>query len=210
MFDIAINLNLWLAFVLATAVLAVIPGPIVTLVIANSLNQGTRAGVANVMGTVLGNVVLFLIGGLGMAWVLSALSNWFDVLRLAGALYLIYLGIKSWRSKGQGLEDQVATKRGKSLFLQGVVVAITNPKTIIFYAAFFPQFMDPALSAPGQLFVLSITFLVVAAFLDTTYAFLAGSLRPYLLGARRAAIRNKITGALLVITGVALAFTRKT
>ncbi|WP_053005724.1 LysE family translocator [Kiloniella spongiae] len=210
MVDIAINFNLWLAFVLATAVLAIIPGPIVTLVIANSLSQGTRAGVANVMGTVLGNMVLFLIGGLGMAWVLSALSNWFDVLRLAGAVYLVYLGIKSWRSKGQGLEDQEATKPGKSLFLQGVVVAITNPKTIIFYAAFFPQFMDPTLSAPGQLFVLSVTFLAVAAFLDMTYAFLAGRLRPYLLGARRAAIRNKITGVLLIVTGIALAFTRKT
>ncbi|WP_085899373.1 LysE family translocator [Kiloniella majae] len=209
MFDIAINLNLWLAFVVATAVLAIIPGPIVTLVIANSLSQGTRAGIANVMGTVLGNMVLFLIGGLGMAWVLNALSNWFDVLRLAGALYLVYLGIKSWRSKGQGLEDQEATKPGKSLFLQGVVVAITNPKTIIFYAAFFPQFMDPGLSAPGQLFVLSVTFLAVAAFLDMTYAVLAGRLRPYLLGTRRAAIRNKITGGLLIATGIALAFTRK-
>jgi len=210
MVDIAINFNLWLAFVLATAVLAIIPGPIVTLVIANSLSQGTRAGAANVMGTVLGNMVLFLIGGLGMAWVLTALSNWFDILRLAGALYLVYLGIKSWRSKGQGLEDQEAAKPGKSLFLQGVVVAITNPKTIIFYAAFFPQFMDPALSASGQLFVLSVTFLAVAAVLDMTYAFLAGRLRPYLLGARRAAIRNKITGLLLIVTGVALAFTRKT
>ncbi len=210
MVDIAINFNLWLAFVLATAVLAIIPGPIVTLVIANSLSQGTRAGAANVMGTVLGNMVLFLIGGLGMAWVLTALSNWFDILRLAGALYLVYLGIKSWRSKVQGLEDQEAAKPGKSLFLQGVVVAITNPKTIIFYAAFFPQFMDPALSASGQLFVLSVTFLAVAAVLDMTYAFLAGRLRPYLLGARRAAIRNKITGLLLIVTGVALAFTRKT
>ncbi|MEH6631355.1 MAG: LysE family translocator [Halopseudomonas aestusnigri] len=209
MMELAINFNLWLAFIAATAVLAIIPGPIVTLVIANSLNQGARAGAANVVGTVCGNVVLFMIGGLGMAWVLTALANWFDVLRLAGALYLVYLGLKSWFAKGEGLESQKATKPGKSLFLQGVVVAITNPKTIIFYAAFFPQFMDPSLSTPGQLFILSVTFLVVASALDLSYAILAGKLRPHLLGERRGRIRNKVTGLLLMGTGVALAFTRR-
>ena len=135
--DIAINLNLWLAFVAASALLAIIPGPIVTLVVANSLSQGPRAGAANVMGTIIGNLILFTIGGLGMAWVLTVLSNWFDLLRLAGALYLVYLGLKSWFAKGEGLEDQQAAKPGKSLFFQGMVVAITNPKTIIFFAAFF-------------------------------------------------------------------------
>jgi threonine/homoserine/homoserine lactone efflux protein len=207
--DLAVNLNLWIAFVFASALLALIPGPIVTLVVANSLAQGTRAGVANVFGTMVGNIVLFTIGGLGLAWILSELAHWFDILRWAGAAYLIYIGIKQWRAKPVSLGDQRATTKGHSLFLQGVVVAITNPKTIIFFAAFFPQFMDPALSASGQLVVLSVTFLIVAGSLDTLYAVLAGRLRSVLTGERRGRIRNKLTGALLMGTGVALAFARR-
>ena len=207
--DFAVNLNLWTAFVFASALLALIPGPIVTLVVANSLAQGTRAGVANVFGTLVGNIVLFTIGGLGLAWVLSELAHWFDLLRWAGAAYLIYLGIKQWRAKPVSLGDQRATTKGHSLFLQGVVVALTNPKTIIFFAAFFPQFIDPALSASGQLVVLSVTFLIVAGSLDTLYAVLAGRLRPVLTGERRGRIRNKLTGVLLMGTGVALAFARR-
>lgn len=201
--------TLWVAFVVASALLAIIPGPIVTLVIANSLAQGTSAGAANVLGTVCGNMVLFAIGGLGMTWVLTALSNWFDVLRFAGAAYLIYLGIRQWFARPEGLENQKAAKAGRSLFLQGAVVAITNPKTIVFYAAFFPQFMDPSLPAGAQLLALSTTFLVVAGLLDLTYAFLAGRLRPWLTGEKRGRIRNRVTAVLLMGTGAALALTRR-
>ncbi len=208
--DMTINLNLWLAFVAASALLALIPGPIVTLVVANSLNQGARAGVANVLGTLGGNAVLFTIGGLGMAWALTALSHWFDVVRWVGAIYLIYLGVKQWFAKAEGLENQKAPRLGRSLFWQGVAVAITNPKTIIFYAAFFPQFMDPGLSASGQLLVLSVTFLAVASSIDLTYAMLAGRLRPWLIGEQRGHVRNKLTGALLAGTGIAMALTRRT
>ena len=209
MMDAIVNLNLWAAFAVASAALALLPGPIVTLVIANSLRHGTRAGAANVLGTLCGNVVLFSIGGLGMAWVLSALADWFDILRWAGAAYLIYLGARQWFARGDGLEDQTASAPGHSLFLQGAVVAITNPKTIIFYAAFLPQFMDPTLPAAGQLVVLSATFLIVAGLLDITYAVLAGRLRPLFSGARRGRIRNKISGALLAATGAALAVTNR-
>ncbi len=209
MLDLVINPNLWLAFVLASLILAIIPGPIVTLVVANSLSQGTRAGAANVLGTVVGNLVLFTIGCLGVAWVLTALAQWFDLLRWAGAAYLIYLGIKSWFAKPEGLEDTEASKPGASLFWQGVLVAVTNPKTIIFYAAFMPQFVDPVLPAGGQLAILSLTFLFVAGFTDFCYAVAAGRLRPWLTGNRRGRIRNRLTGALLVGTGLALAFTRR-
>jgi len=208
--DIAINFNLWMAFVAASALLAFIPGPIVTLVIANSLSMGSRAGAINVMGTFSGTTLLFIIGGFGVAWVMTALSHWFDVVRGAGAIYLIYMGVKQWFAKPQSLADQHAARPGHSLFWQGLVVAVTNPKTILFYVAFFPQFMDPALSASGQLLVLSVTFLCVASSTDLIYAFLAGRLRPWLTGERRGRIRNKITGALLAGTGVALALTRRT
>ncbi len=208
--DIVINLNLWLAFVAASALLAFIPGPIVTLVIANSLSQGTRAGAINVLGTVSGTTLLFAIGGLGVAWIMTALSHWLDIVRWAGAMYLIYLGLKQWFAKPETLENQKATASGRSLYWQGLMVAVTNPKTILFYIAFFPQFMDPGLSTSGQLLVLSGTFLVVASSIDLIYVLLAGRLRRWLTGERRGRIRNKLTGALLVGTGVALALTRRT
>jgi len=129
--DIAINLNLWLAFVAASALLAFIPGPIVTLVIANILSQGSRAGVINVLGTFSGTALLFVIGGLGVAWILAGLSHWFDLLRGAGAIYLSYLGIKQWFAKPENLADQQSVRPGRSLFWQGLVVAVTNLKTIL-------------------------------------------------------------------------------
>jgi len=213
MFDLAINPTLWLAFAGATTLLILLPGPIVTLVIANSLRHGARAGLTNIAGTTLGSTLFFAIGGFGMAWVLALLSDWFTLIRWTGAAYLIYLGVMLWLQKGQSLAEQtdVATNTGKAktFFLQGFIVAITNPKTIIFYAAFFPQFIDPALPAGEQLFVLSATFLIIAAIIDSSYAILAGKLRPWLSSERRGRIRNRITGTLLIITGAALALTRK-
>ena len=211
--ELAINPTLWLAFSGATTLLILIPGPIVTLVIANSLRYGSRAGLTNIAGTTIGNIVFFTIGGLGMVWVLAFLSDWFNVIRWAGAAYLIYIGIMQWMEKGHGLEEHPEShtriKPGKTFFLQGFVVAITNPKSIIFYVAFFPQFMDPTLPAGEQLFILSVTFLIIATVLDSNYAIMAGKLRPWLTGERRGRIRNRITGTLLIGTGLALALTRK-
>ncbi len=205
----AVDPALWAAFVAATALLAFIPGPIVTLVVANSLAHGSRAGLLNILGTTSGNILFFLIGAMGMAWILVSMSQWFDLVRWAGAAYLVYLGIRQWRERGHGLEEHQEAKRGQSLFWQGFIVALSNPKTIIFYAAFFPQFMDPALPAAEQLLILSVTFLLVATSIDVSYALLAGRLRPWLTGERRGRIRNRITGALLVGTGLALALTRR-
>ncbi len=201
--------TLWVAFVAASALLAIIPGPIVTLVVANSLTHGSRSGLLNILGTTSGNIIFFLVGALGMAWVLAGMAQWFDVVRWAGAAYLVYLGVRQWREKGHGLEEHQEAKRGQSLYWQGFIVAISNPKTIVFYAAFFPQFMDPTLPATEQLFVLSMTFLVVATSIDISYALLAGRLRPWLTGERRGRIRNRITGTLLIGTGLALALTRR-
>jgi len=206
---LAIDPALWTAFVAAAALLAIIPGPIVTLVVANSLAHGSRSGLINILGTTSGNIIFFLIGALGMAWMLAAMAQWFDVVRWAGAAYLVYLGIRQWRERGHGLEEHQEAKRGQSLYWQGFVVALSNPKTIIFYAAFFPQFMDPALPATEQLLVLSVTFLVVATSIDVSYALLAGRLRPWLTGERRGRIRNRITGTLLIGTGLALALARR-
>jgi len=204
-----VDINLWLAFALASAVLAAIPGPIVMLVIANSLAHGSAQGLRTLLGTASGTAVLFALGGLGMTWVLAFLSEWFELIRWAGAAYLVWMGIKTWRSAPAELADAANTKKRSVSFLQGFVIAITNPKTLVFYAAFFPQFIDPGLTAGPQIAVLSVTFLVVATAIDAIWALLSGRLRPWLTGERRGRIRNRISGALLIGTGAAMALTRR-
>ena len=202
--------EVYLAYCLATAVLILMPGPIVTLTVANSLRHGSKTGFLTTVGATGGSAVLLTAGAFGMAWILGLLSDWFTWLRLIGAAYLIYLGIRQWREAAHGLEDTKADKKpGREVMLHGFIVAITNPKTILFYAAFFPQFIDLSQPTGPQLLLMSVTFLCIAITIDGSYAFLAGRLRPWLQGGTRGRLRNRITGTLLIGTGLALAFARK-
>ncbi len=205
------NIELYLAFCLATAVLILMPGPIVTLVIAQSLRHGTATGLATVAGSSIGNALLVAAGALGLSTAFVLLAELFDVIRWLGAGYLIWLGIREWRSGGANLDAAAAgaPRAKRAVFWQGIVVAITNPKTILFYAAFFPQFIDTAVPLAPQLVLMSITFMVIAAAFDSGYALLAGRLRGLLAGARRANIRGRITGGLLIGTGIGLALARR-
>ena len=205
------NIELYLAFCLATAVLILMPGPIVTLVIAQSLRHGTATGLATVAGSSIGNALLVAAGALGLSTAFVLLAELFDVIRWLGAGYLIWLGIREWRSGGANLDAAAAgaPRAKRAVFWQGIVVAITNPKTILFYAAFFPQFIDTAVPLAPQLVLMSITFVVIAAAFDSGYALLAGRLCGPLAGARRANIRGRITGGLLIGTGIGLALARR-
>lgn len=201
--------EIYAAYVLATVILILMPGPIVTLVIANSLAYGTRTGVNSALGASVGNAVLAVGGAFGLAALLGLLADVFDVIRYLGAAYLIYLGIKAWRANPEVLDDTKPMKSKKAVWAQGFIVAITNPKTLLFYAAFFPQFIDPAQPAGPQLALLAVTFVVIATVLDTMYAMLAGRMRTYFNDAKRARMRNRITGTLLIGTGIGMALARR-
>lgn len=202
--------NLFVAFLLATALLILIPGPIVTLVVANSINRGTRFGLATTFGASLGNAVLVVAGAAGLAPILGLLTDWFDVLRWLGAAYLVYLGVMQWRAPPVALETTEAeTGSVKRVFAHGFIVAITNPKTMLFFAAFFPQFIDPARAMTPQLAVMSIAFIAVAATIDSGYALLAGRLRFIFTSQARAKLRNRLVGGLLILTGIGLAAARR-
>jgi len=188
--------GLWLAFVVASAVLAAIPGPIVMLVVANSLAHGSAQGLRTLLGTASGTAVLFVAGGLGMTWVLAFLADWFEAIRWAGAAYLVWMGIRTWRSAPSELAAASSGAKRSVSFVQGFVIGVTNPKTLVFYAAFFPQFMDPALPAGPQIAALSMTFLAVATAIDALWALLSGRLRPWLTGERRGL--RELTRTLLV------------
>lgn len=206
-----LNPDLFLAFALATTALILLPGPIVTLVIANSIAHGTRTGLSTVAGSSVGNALLVAAGALGLSTVLVFLADIFEWVRWAGVAYLVWLGLKQWRAVFKAADDGAmeAAPRGRNVFAQGFVVAITNPKTILFYAAFFPQFIDTALPLGPQLVAMSIGFVLIALIFDGLYAILAARIRPYLIGARRARIRNGLTGTLLIGTGIGLALARR-
>src|SRR5262245_1570868 len=153
------NWELFAAFLLITTVLIVTPGPIVTLVIATGATQGIRAALATVAGTTLGNALLLVMIALGLSWILKNAVELFELLRWVGAAYLVWLGIQAWRHAGQ------ATAPGPSRrvnFSRGFVVALLNPKTIAFFTAFLPQFVDPSLPAGPQLVVMCTVSVLLA------------------------------------------------
>ena len=198
--------DLYIAYMVATAALILMPGPIVTLTVATSLAHGARRGFLIVCGATVGSSVLLALGALGMAWAFAVLSGWITVIRWVGAAYLIFLGVRQWCAPLVDLID-AHTNEGPvaSVLMHGFVIAITNPKTILFYAAFFPQFLDTSRAMGPQLWVLSLTFIVMAFTLDSCYATMAGRLRRWLTEAERGRLRNRITGGLLMITGAGLA-----
>lgn len=207
----ALNTDLFIAFCLATTALVLLPGPIVTLVIANAIAHGRRTGLATVAGASTGNALLVAAGALGLSTLLALLADIFEYVRWAGVAYLIYLGLRQWREvvRASTLPGTIAIPRGRSVFGQAFVVAITNPKTILFYAAFFPQFVDRGLAIAPQLVAMSVAFVVIGIVFDSTYALLAARIRPLLMGERRTRIRNGLTGSLLIGTGIGLALARR-
>ena len=197
--------ELYLAYTVTTAMLIVMPGPIVTLVLAKSLSHGTRTGVATAIGATTGTAVLLTLGASGMSWVLGTLSDWLLWIRWAGAAYLIFLGIRQWSSTFYTLRDN-ETKKGSIIMTMGhgFIIAITNPKTIIFFVAFFPQFIDPTNSINQQLFTMCLTFIFLALIIDGSYALLAGHLGKFLAETKYSHFCNRISSFILVFTGLGI------
>ena len=196
----------FLSFVLACAVIVIVPGPTVTLIIANSLRSGTSAGLLNVAGTQFGMLTILLVVALGLEVIVEKMSVLFDVIRLLGAAYLIWLGIKLLLSKGRMVEARSA--QGGSYFWQGFVVVWSNPKALLFLGAFIPQFIDPAANTIAQTLTLGVTFMVVAIILDGAYAVIAGKAGRLL---SRSNIRKVelVSGTALIAGGLWLAFARR-
>jgi threonine/homoserine/homoserine lactone efflux protein len=204
------TLELYLGFVLASTILILLPGPNVTLLVATSLACGPRRALMTLAGTSTAVALQLLITALGMTSLLLALAAGFDWLRWAGVLYLVWLGIRQWRAVPVALEDlDPAAISGQRLFWRGFVVSATNPKTLLFYAAFLPQFVEPARPARPQLLLLGASFLALATALDGGYTLLAGRLRPWFRGPARARLRQRVSGALLIGAGLGLALARR-
>ncbi len=200
--------DLYLAFVAACVVLIAIPGPNVALIVANSVAHGARFGLLTVAGTSSAVAVQLTLTVLGATAALNFLAVSFDWLRWLGVAYLVWLGIAAWRSSVVDLTRTVPQPRSAwMIYVRGFLVGLTNPKTLLFYGAFLPQFVTPGPTAADQLLLLAATFLVVAVVLDGLWAVLAGRLRTLL--AVHARLRNRLTGGLLIGAGVGLALAHK-
>ena len=200
--------ELYLAYFAASFLVVVIPGQSVTLIVANSLRHGTRAGLAIVGGTQLGIAVMIVALAFGLSPLVEFLGVWFDWLRLAGACYLAWLGWKMLHERGalDAVEAQPRPARG--FFLQGFLVAASNPKMLLFFGAFIPQFIDPAGNALLQTLLLGGTSILTAAVCDSGYAILSGRAGGW-LSRQRVRLLSRIGGACLIGGAVWLAFTRR-
>jgi threonine/homoserine/homoserine lactone efflux protein len=182
------TLDTWLAFCLASIALAIVPGPTVTVIVANSLRYGARAGLMNVAGTQAGAVIWLVIAALGLQALIALMGVWFDLLRYAGAAYLIYLGIQLLRSKGDlAVASERARPRG-SFFLQGFVVILSNPKMLVLFGALIPPFLSKGGNAGQETLILGVTFAVIAAFSDSLYALAAGKAGAWMTQSRIRAV----------------------
>ena len=202
------SLQAYLAFVVACIALALIPGPVVTLVIANGLRYGTRAALTNIAGVQAGLTIVIGIVAVGLTTLMATMGYWFDWVRFAGAAYLVWLGIKLIRSPVEGVEtDEPPPPPRGGFFLQGFLVLLSNPKVLVFFGAFIPQFIDMKHEQLPQVILLGATFMVVAGLTDGMYAVLAGRARA-LMSARRTQLISRISGSLMIGGGIWLALTR--
>lgn len=160
--------------------LAVTPGPGVLYIVTRTLSQGRAAGLASAAGVALGNLANAVAASLGLAVLLAASSLAFSVLKLAGAAYLVWLGIQMLRRPATDAAGAPPADAPARIFRQGFVVALLNPKTTLFFAAFLPQFIDPAAAAGPQALALSVLFVGIAALTDSAYALLARAVMPLL------------------------------
>jgi threonine/homoserine/homoserine lactone efflux protein len=225
------SLDLYAAYLVACFVIVIVPGPTVTLIVANSLRHGVRAGLLNVAGTQVGLAVIVAVVGLGLTSVIEALGYWFDALRLVGAAYLVWLGWRMLRAEAEsapsekgaapsrqpsqfsssvaarGLTQGLTPSLTPGLFAQGLLVALSNPKTLLFFGAFFPQFIDPRGDYALQIAVMGTTALVFAAVSDSAYALLSGRAGRLLAG-HHIRLISRLGGGFLIGGGLWLALSR--
>lgn len=202
-----IESDLFLAFVAAVTLLMLIPGPNVALFVATSLAHGTRSGFVTLAGTSSAMVLQLALTGLGLSELLGRLGGWFEWLRWLGVTYLLYLGLAQWRAPPADPGGGAPQPRScRALYGRALLISLSNPKVLLFYGAFFPQFVTPERDLGPQVALLSATFLAIALLVDSGWVLLAGRARRVL--AARGRLRNRLSGGLLIGAGLGLAMLR--
>jgi threonine/homoserine/homoserine lactone efflux protein len=202
--------TIWL-FVMAAATLLIIPGPAVFYIMARSIDQGKKAGLVSVLGVSLGGSVHVLAGAIGVSAILMTSATAFHIVKYLGAAYLIYLGCKTLFSTSGSTTSEIPKaprKKLRKIFYESALVEVMNPKTALFFLAFFPQFISPSAGSDTVQFLLLGTIFIILAFIyDGLYAVLAGSIKKRIVGSKASSkLLNQITGYLYIVLGLFSAF----
>lgn len=203
------ELHVYLAFVVATTIMIALPGPSVLLTVAHSISFGWRHALSTVAGATMGIAVQLIVAAIGLTSLLNVVAQAFGWLRWAGAVYLVYLGIKQWRSASEPLEFDTSSVSKTNLLVQGLVTTIPNPKSLIFIAAFLPQFIDAARPLGLQFTFIVPTFLVITFAVTSVWALIAGNVRGFLQSQRAFRSVFRTAGGLMIIAGVGLVLARR-
>lgn len=193
-------------FCLASAALAVVPGPAVTYIVMHSVDKGRRAGLASAAGVASGGLVHVAAATVGLSALIASSATAFIVVKLVGAVYLIVVGIRRIAGRDDSEQVQAQPAPMRRIYRQGVIVNVFNPKTALFFLAFLPQFVDRGASVPPQVALLGLTFAAIAFASDCSYALLAdllaGRMRRSGRGARA---RRFLSGGIFVALGATAA-----
>ncbi len=203
--------TVFLAFVATCIFLALTPGPNMSLIIANTLAGGMRAGFMTLAGSGTGLSILAATAAIGMSSVMVFMAEWFDVIRWIGAIYLILLGVRQvwgWYRRTGDADYLPPRVSATSAYAQGLFVSLSNPKVLLFLGAFLPQFIDATQPAPHQLAVLAATFAITLIVVDSVYTYAIGRARQG-FDMKRLAILDGIAGGLLIAGGLILASARR-
>jgi len=192
-----------LYFIIASFLVVIVPGPTVSLIIANSLKFGVKAGLLNILGTQFGVIILIFFLALGFEFISPFVDKIIKIVRIFGAIYLIVLGIIAFRSK-INLDNQ-SDKYNKRFIIQGFIVILTNPKIFLFLGSFLPQFISLDQSVSSQIIYFGLLFVLVATIFDGCYALIFGKFRN-LIANKYLKILNIMGGSILILVGVWLLF----
>jgi len=200
------TVQVWLSFVGASLVLGFIPGPSVCFTIAQGIKKGSARTVPSILGQLAANILQLLIICVGLSGLLERSAGLLAAIKLAGAAYLVYIGVKLWFAPRPDLDAARGSGPNGAFrgFVDGFIVCGTNPKALLYYAAFLPQFMIPHIDQNLQLLILGATSLAVAAFILTFYALLAGRVRYWLLERGCWRVQNRFSSVLMIGAGAAL------
>jgi len=192
----------------ASLILLVTPGPAVLYIVTRSLSQGTTAGLLSALGLVVGGLVHVLAAVAGISAIFLASNAAYGTVRLTGAAYLVYLGVRQLRAgSGVGPERAVARATRWQIFRQGVAVNVLNPKPALFFMALLPQFVDPERGAVGQMLTLGVSFLTLALVTDSAWAVAAGRAGRAFAQPRYRLLRDRVAGVAYIGLGLVAALT---
>ena len=201
----------WLSFVGTVLILALTPGPSVLLATANSMKYGRKKTIGTILGDLSANSCQIFLASIGLASFVLSSGEIFQIVKWCGVAYLIFLGISKIMASSK-IQLPVSSRQDRSfiqLYAEGFMMSAANPKAIVFFAAFFPLFIEESTPFLPQIFILAVTFLVIDGLSLLLYTLFAARLKTYLENQRKVHLQNKIVGSLLIISGILLSMVKK-